>query len=167
MSSAPSMSRSGVIRFNCSHCGVALTVPLRLAGVRGECPSCRQWVEAPRSAGANPPRAEVSPGFESKWVIEQAPDVPVDQASPEPPSPPPLRRRPRWRRRVHHSVKWLLHRRAIWSTLAVIVAAGTLLYFKHLNWQLPWRLNEKSALGKWLTSDEKKSETPRDVPRIP
>lgn len=59
------------LRFACGHCGVILSVPIALAGVRGPCPHCQHIIEAPGPPVRTPlksrsdaPAAAPPPGLE-------------------------------------------------------------------------------------------------------
>lgn len=49
--SIPAPDPGGPLAFNCSSCGLKLTVERRLAGVSGPCPSCGVQIKAPDDAG--------------------------------------------------------------------------------------------------------------------
>lgn len=58
------------VNFNCSHCKKLMAVGLTLLGRNVRCPHCKQVVQAPATAGANPPpvatqtRSPTSPSFQ-------------------------------------------------------------------------------------------------------
>ena len=74
------------LTFHCPHCNIRLTVPAKLAGVKGPCPSCRMGITAPVpdpgpspfEASSGPPAVEPEP----LPSAESVPAAPVEEISP-------------------------------------------------------------------------------------
>ena len=77
---------SETIRFHCTACRAELTVPMRLAGVEGPCPSCSHTIQAPIPKAVSDALLELP---DVPWMTPPASGLPQDIASR--PFPPPAR----------------------------------------------------------------------------
>ncbi|MEM9480739.1 MAG: hypothetical protein AAGA58_13880 [Verrucomicrobiota bacterium] len=75
------------IQFSCNACGVSLTVPAHLAGVKGPCPQCGAEIQAPAMAAEPQPVANLFTGEEQAIPASAVP--PPQVPSQAPPQPPP------------------------------------------------------------------------------
>jgi hypothetical protein len=86
------------LTFHCPHCNIRLTVPVRLAGVKGPCPSCRMGITAPvpdsgpspfettesSPMGAPLPSAETAPMEATSLPLPSAPVATAEETTPAP-----------------------------------------------------------------------------------
>lgn len=70
-----------VIHFNCTWCGMSLTVPARMAGISGPCPKCGNNITSPQATSGN---AQPTQAFSSVGVMPP-PQVSAPSPLPQPP----------------------------------------------------------------------------------
>lgn len=68
------------LRFACGHCGVILSVPIALAGVRGPCPHCQHIIEAPGPPVRGPLKARPDTPAALPPGLEPLPSLPAPAA---------------------------------------------------------------------------------------
>jgi hypothetical protein len=154
MSAGVSVLRRETIRFNCGGCGACLSVPKRLAGARGECPVCREWIEAPRPPGGRRGWRAAPAPFSARWIIGPANGNASNAKPASAPQKSPYRgkRRSKFKKWLRQLAQRIQRWRGVLSLGALAFLAATYYYLRHVNWQLPWRLSEESLQG-WLTND--------------